>query len=91
MPAMKITVDTAMRARDVSRPHARNEAQAEENLAAASNGPQQGKGGRPHGGPAAGAARAPASQDAASRPAAAVPGETGTPIPGAGRRRRRRR
>lgn len=83
MRGMKITVDAAMRARDVSRPRAEHEALARESDAAA--GPA---GGDPTPAGAAGPAETghtPAPADVA----AAGPGRASRP--GAGRRRRRRR
>ncbi len=86
MRGMKITVDAAMRARDVSRPRPEHEALARESEAAAGvSRPErvtQAPGGR-DGPAAAGYPASPAGE------AAAGPGRT--PRPGPGRRRRRHR
>jgi hypothetical protein len=78
MRGMKVTVDAAMRARDVSRPHADDEAAARENDAAAVRA-------RGETGPA-GSAPAQAPPEAAGRPEAE--GNQATRRP---HRRRRRR
>jgi hypothetical protein len=86
MRGMKITVDAAMRARDVSRPHHEHEELARENEAAAGvSGAEQVKQ-RPNGQAGAAAAGYPVSP---ADEAAAGPDRT--PRPGSGRRRRRRR
>jgi len=79
MPGMKVTVDAAMRARDVSRPHAEHE-----DLADASE-PQQGQAREPGG-------AAPTARTAGTAPAAAGRGaQTGAPRAKSPRRRRRHR
>jgi hypothetical protein len=86
MRGMKITVDAAMRARDVSRPRAEHDELAREGEAAAGASPaervQQGSDSQPD---AAGSGypESPADEAAA--------GTDRAPRPGSGRRRRRRR
>lgn len=86
MRGMKITVDAAMRARDVSRPRPEDEEMARESEAAAGvSGSERVKQG-PDGQAGAAVTGYPASpaEEAATGP-------DGTPRPGPGRRRRRRR
>jgi hypothetical protein len=81
MPGMKVTVDAAMRARDVSRPHAEHE-----DLADASE-PQPGQAREPGG-------AAPTARTAGTAPAPAAAGrgaQTGAPRARSPRRRRRHR
>jgi hypothetical protein len=82
MPGMKVTLDAAMRARDVSRPHAEHEALADTGEPRRGQAREQGQGALP--GVSAGAASAPG---ATAR--GAVPG--GTSKGRSPRRRRRRR
>jgi hypothetical protein len=86
MRGMKITVDAAMRARDVSRPRPEHEEMARESEPAAGvSGAERVKQG-PDGQAGAAGAEYPAS------PAdEAAAGSDRTPRPGSGRRRRRRR
>jgi hypothetical protein len=87
MRGMKITVDTAMRARDVSRPRPEHEKLARDSEAAAGvSGAERVKHG-PDGQAGAAGSGYPASP--ADDEAAAGSGRT--PRPGSGRRRRRRR
>jgi hypothetical protein len=86
MRGMKITVDAAMRARDVSRPRPEHEEMARENEAAAGvSGGERVKPG------AEGQAGAVGAGSPASPPDEAAAGFDRTPRPGSGRRRRRRR
>ncbi len=80
MPGMKVTVDAAMRARDVSRPHAEHEALADEREPTSAEAPEHGQGALPPG--SAGALSDTPARDAA-------PG--GPPKGRSPRRRRRRR
>jgi hypothetical protein len=87
MPGMKITLDAAMRARDVSRPHAEHEDQA------VANEPQYARARDPgqntpstRGTPPAGPAAAETAAGVAARPASG-----GAPKGRSPRRRRRRR
>jgi hypothetical protein len=86
MRGMKITVDAAMRARDVSKPRPEHEELARESEAAvgvsAAERVKQGPDGQA-GAAEAGYAASPADEAAA--------GSDHTPRPGSGRRRRRRR
>jgi hypothetical protein len=84
MRGMKITVDAAMRARDVSRPRPEHEALARESEAAASQAERarQAPGGQA-GSVDAGCPASPADEAAA--------GPDRTPQPDSGRRRRRHR
>jgi hypothetical protein len=85
MRGMKITVDAAMRARDVSRPRPEDEELTRESEAAAGiRGPERVKQ-APDGQASSAGAGYPAS------PAEAAAGPDRTPRPGSGRRRRRRR
>jgi len=91
MRGMKITVDAAMRARDVSRPRPEHEELARESEAAAGvSGAERVKQGPVKQGPdgQAGAAEAGYPANPADEAAA---GSDRTPRPGSGRRRRRRR
>jgi hypothetical protein len=85
MRGMKITVDAAMRARDVSRPRPEHEELARESEAAA--GVLRAE--RDKQAPGSQAGSAGAGHPAPADEAAAGPG--GTSPPGSGRRRRRRR
>jgi hypothetical protein len=86
MRGMKITVDAAMRARDVSRPRHEHEEMARESDAAA--GVSGGERVKPGPGGQAGAAGAGYPGSPADE---AATGTDRTPQPGSGRRRRRRR
>jgi hypothetical protein len=79
MPGMKVTLDAAMRARDVSRPHAEHEALAD----AGETAPARAIETRDHG--------QSAPQGAASEVGAPAAGMGGTPRGGRSPRRRRRR
>jgi hypothetical protein len=81
MRGMKVTVDAAMRARDVSRPRAEDEA-----MARASQGAAPGQADEDPAGPVPSDSRAPAATTAGP---ADAPGRASKPGPG--RRRRRRR
>jgi hypothetical protein len=89
VPAMKLTPNAAMRARDVSRPHAEHLAQAAAAEAAIADGsrpgtPRRGRGdGLPGGTEASGAV-----PDTAGRPPAGVTGGDRAARPGFPRRRR---
>jgi hypothetical protein len=86
MRGMKITVDAAMRARDVSRPRPEHEELARESEAAAGVSGEERVRPGPGGQTGAAGAEYPAS------PAdEAADGPDRTPRPGSGRRRRRRR
>lgn len=80
MPGMKVTVDAAMRARDVSRPHAEHEALADAKEPTSAAAPEHGQRALPA--ESAGALSATSARDAA-------PG--GTRKGRSPRRRRRRR
>jgi hypothetical protein len=76
MPGMKVTLDAAMRARDVSRPHAEHEAVAEAGEPAPARAPEHGQGAPPR---------------AASDTGTLGAGTGGAPKGRSSRRRRRRR
>jgi hypothetical protein len=84
MRGMKITVDAAMRARDVSRPRPEHEAVARESEAAA--GVSRAERARQAAG-----SQAVAAEAAAGLADEAAAGSDRTPRPGSGRRRRRHR
>ena len=85
MRGMKITVDAAMRARDVSKPRPEHEELARENEAASGLSPEE----RVKQAPGSQAGAAGAGYPAPADETAAGPDRT--PRPGSGRRRRRRR